>query len=82
MNREWVVSLREQCRKAKVRFFFKQWGGVRKHLNGRELDGRTYDEAPSRSTNPIPIDSKRMRLIGAAETEAANFVSVAELAGD
>jgi protein gp37 len=25
-------------------FFFKQWGGVRKHRTGRELFGRTFDE--------------------------------------
>jgi protein gp37 len=29
-----------------VPFFFKQWGGVRKHETGRELGGRTYDEMP------------------------------------
>jgi len=44
--REWVYSLRDQCRAANVAFFFKQWGGVRKDLTGRELDGRTYDEMP------------------------------------
>jgi protein gp37 len=47
MKREWVVSLLEQCREADVPFFFKQWGGVRKHRTGRELNGRTYDEMPS-----------------------------------
>jgi protein gp37 len=26
MNPEWVKSLRDQCKKAKVPFFFKQWG--------------------------------------------------------
>jgi len=29
-----------------VPFFFKQWGGVRKDLAGRELNGRTYSEMP------------------------------------
>ncbi len=29
-----------------VPFFFKQWGGVRKHTTGRLLDHRTYDEMP------------------------------------
>jgi hypothetical protein len=82
MKREWVISLRDQCRKARVQFFFKQWGGVRKHLYGRELDGRTYDDAPSLSPNRIPIDSKRLHLIDAAEAEAASFVSVSALAGD
>jgi protein gp37 len=26
----WVTSLRDQCQRADVAFFFKQWGGVRK----------------------------------------------------
>jgi protein gp37 len=47
MREEWVVSVRDQCRKQKVAFFFKQWGGVRKQKAGRELLGRTYDEMPA-----------------------------------
>lgn len=54
MKKEWVVSLREQCREARVKFFFKQWGGVRKIKNGRILDGRTYDEYPRRFVAPVP----------------------------
>jgi protein gp37 len=46
MRREWVVSIRKQCREHAVAFFFKQWGGVRKKKAGRLLDGRTYDEMP------------------------------------
>jgi protein gp37 len=47
MEGKWVREIRRQCRSAKVPFFFKQWGGVRKDLTGRQLDGRTYDEFPS-----------------------------------
>lgn len=46
MQEPWVRSLRDQCRAAKVAFFFKQWGGVRKHKTGRELDGKTHDTFP------------------------------------
>jgi protein gp37 len=46
MRREWVTSIFRQCRAARVPFFFKQWGGVRKDLTGRELYGRTYNEMP------------------------------------
>jgi protein gp37 len=46
MEAAWVKSIRRQCRKHDVAFFFKQWGGVRKDLSGRLLDGRTYDEMP------------------------------------
>ena len=54
MKREWVVSIRRQCRMQGVPFFFKQWGGVRKAKAGRLLDGRTYDEYPDRILKPVP----------------------------
>ena len=47
MNAEWVRGLRDQCRRARVPFFFKQWGGTRKHETGRLLDGRTWDQFPA-----------------------------------
>ena len=47
MRKVWVESIRRQCWRAKVPFFFKQWGGVRKDLAGRELNGRTYDDMPT-----------------------------------
>ena len=47
MKEDWVYSIHRQCVLAKVPFFFKQWGGVRKDLTGRELNGRTFDEMPS-----------------------------------
>jgi len=46
MRKEWVTSIFRQCRAARVPFFFKQWGGVRKDLTGRELNGRIYNEMP------------------------------------
>jgi len=52
---DWVRSIRSQCQCAKVPFFFKQWGGVRKKLNGRELDGSTYDEFPATTTANAPF---------------------------
>lgn len=42
----WVRGIRDQCGEQGVAFFFKQWGGVRKHATGRVLDGRTWDEFP------------------------------------
>lgn len=48
MKPEWVREIREQCRKADVAFFFKQWGGPRKDVSGRELDGRTWNAMPQR----------------------------------
>jgi protein gp37 len=46
MQAEWVRDLRDQCRNSGTAFFFKQWGGVRKDLTGRLLDGRTHDAMP------------------------------------
>ncbi len=43
---EWVLEIRDQCIAQEVPFFFKQWGGVRKHKTGRLLEGRTWDEMP------------------------------------
>jgi protein gp37 len=55
MEKEWVESIRRQCRQNRVKFFFKQWGGVRKDMTGRELNGRTYDEMPARKVIPLQI---------------------------
>ena len=46
MKPEWVIDIQEQCEKAEVAFFFKQWGGRNKKATGRLLNGRTYDEMP------------------------------------
>jgi protein gp37 len=61
MRREWVISIRRQCRQSGVPFFFKQWGGVHKSKAGRQLDGRTYDEMPLRlmSGRLVPLYTLR-----------------------
>jgi protein gp37 len=46
MEAEWVIDIRQQCSKADVPFFFKQWGGVNKKKAGRLLEGQTYDAMP------------------------------------
>jgi protein gp37 len=53
MQAAWVVAIREQCRRAGVPFFFKQWGGFNKKRTGRLLEGRTWDETP------LPPDQRR-----------------------
>jgi protein gp37 len=70
MKREWVVSIRRQCREQRVPFFFKQWGGVRKAKNGRLLDGRTYDEYPRRAPAIVP---ERSRCMAFAEDSLAGI---------
>lgn len=49
MEPAWVTDIRDQCLKAGVAFFFKQWGGVQKRKTGRNLEGRTWDEMPVES---------------------------------
>ena len=47
VNPGWVTDLRDQCERANVPFFFKQWGGTNKKRTGRLLDGRTWDQMPA-----------------------------------
>ncbi len=63
MDGEWVRGIRAQCMAAKVAFFFKQWGGVRKATTGRSLDGKTYSEFPERVQIEAPaLDIRREKL--------------------
>jgi protein gp37 len=43
---EWVREIRDQCVKANVPFFFKQWGGITSKSKGRELDSKLWNEFP------------------------------------
>jgi protein gp37 len=43
---EWLRDLRDECRRADVAFFFKQWGGPRSKSGGRCLDGREHSDMP------------------------------------
>ncbi len=54
MREEWAISIRNQCLKARVDFFFKQWGAWgadgkqrNKKANGRILDGKIWDMIPA-----------------------------------
>lgn len=48
MPAEWVHEIEAMCLRSNTAFFFKQWGGRNKKASGRLLNGRTYDEMPSR----------------------------------
>ncbi|MCL2331838.1 MAG: phage Gp37/Gp68 family protein [Proteobacteria bacterium] len=53
MEESWAVNIQKQCKKNKVKFFFKQWGtwgadktrGSKK-TNGKSLRGKIYNEMP------------------------------------
>ncbi len=62
IRREWVEEIRKQCSAHKIPFFFKQWGGVHKKRQGRELNGRTYNELPKRERQPIVSKARRLEL--------------------
>ena len=47
VDHAWVTDLRDQCQRANVPFFFKQWGGTNKKRSGRLLEGRTWDQMPA-----------------------------------
>jgi len=69
MDVRWVRDIRAQCQSARVAFFFKQWGGVRKSTTGRALDGRTYDEFPERRQVPVPDLEHRRSTLQRLEAE-------------
>lgn len=69
MNKSWVIEIRNRCFGYDIPFFFKQWGGVHKKKNGRQLDGKYYDEFPKLSesgsqhtarSRPRPIRSPHL----------------------
>jgi protein gp37 len=43
---QWVLNIRNQCIKARVAFFFKQWGGRSPKAGGRLLEGREWSQFP------------------------------------
>jgi protein gp37 len=54
MEEGWAVKLRDQCQRADIDFFFKQWGswgqdGIKrtKGANGRQLQGQVWDMIPA-----------------------------------
>lgn len=54
MDPQWVRSIRNQCRRARIPFFFKHWGSKNAPtITGRILDGRTWDEMPARIRKPM-----------------------------
>jgi protein gp37 len=58
MDPKWVVDIRNQCIKAKVAFFFKQWGGRNPKSGGRLLEGREWNQFPME----LPISPPRYEM--------------------
>jgi protein gp37 len=71
MKADWARSIRDQCRDAGVAFFFKQWGGVRRKLAGRQLDEREWNEMP------VVYDLDRLRRESSAVSSAKRAQALA-----
>ena len=52
MKPEWAIDIRNQCVKARVPFFFKQWGGRSPKAGGRLLDGEEWSQFPTNERTP------------------------------
>jgi protein gp37 len=63
MDVAWATDLRDQCQKAAVPFFFKQWGGKNKKKAGRLLEDRTWDEMPRVARSELPRDVRRLSVV-------------------
>jgi protein gp37 len=53
IEKEWVITIQQQCLTKNIPFFFKQWGGVNKKKTGRLLDGKIWNQMPGIET-PSP----------------------------
>ncbi len=76
MRKEWVLSIRDQCKTLNIPFFFKQWGGVRKKDSGRLLLRRTFDEYPAQESYPVLPTALRLQYAAEAERRASLDVSL------
>ncbi len=52
MKPEWAIDIRNQCVKAHVPFFFKQWGGRSPKTGGRLLEGKEWSQFPTKQRTP------------------------------
>ena len=46
IKQDWVLTIKDECERQRVLFYFKQWGGVNKKKAGRVLLGKTWDAIP------------------------------------
>jgi protein gp37 len=58
MKPEWAIDVRNQCIKANVAFFFKQWGGRSPKTGGRLLEGKEWSQFPMKlpASRPQQLD--------------------------
>ena len=62
MQTQWAIEVRNQCLKAKVAFFFKQWGGRSPKSGGRLLEGKEWNQFPA----TLPASARQLELLAGA----------------
>jgi protein gp37 len=68
MRPDWARSLRDQCQRSGVPFFFKQYGTANRDHESRALDGVIHDGFPATSSvNPPPLAERRRRIAAAQQ---------------
>jgi hypothetical protein len=79
-GRFWIREIFRACRKQKIPFFFKQWGGVRKHLTERRLNGENLKLRAIRLRGKkLAVEVGLLRLSdSAADTAVAAFTRIAK----
>jgi protein gp37 len=65
MQPEWVMNVHDQCRRADVPFFFKQWGGRTPKAGGRKLQGAEWSDYPQ--IRPSGAQPGNLNIRGLAE---------------
>ena len=70
MEESWALDIKDQCEKAGVAFFFKQWGGRTSKSGGRLLQGQTWSEHPGWTSEGVEQNSARVTM--ASGPQAAN----------
>ena len=53
LDAHWVIDIRNQCVKADVAFFFKQWGGRSPKAGGRLLEGKEWSQFPNHRSQAL-----------------------------
>jgi protein gp37 len=62
MQTQWAIEVRDQCLKAKVAFFFKQWGGRSPKSGGRLLEEKEWNQFPA----TLPASARQLELLAGA----------------
>lgn len=59
----WARDLRDACARQGAAFWWKQWGGTRPKIGGREIDGAEHNEMPSHAgAMPSEVAARRAAL--------------------